>query len=560
MFVPPYGGLEFPYKDNLNWIIAKIKELMQSCTSLQEAWEKFQEEFGDMLDEHIRSQLQQMLNDGSFAALIDQWIDNIPFINLKDNGAKGDGVTDDTEAIQNCINNFVGNIIFFPKGVYIISSPIKLPNDTIIQGCCENSIIRCALNFSGSSMLMSQNFDELTGTQDPTNSDQNWTISDISLDGYYRDMYENTLLRPEANENGLSLYGYGYHIRNVNIYNVGGNGFWLEYYARNYYFDLENYGPGYIIQSRINHCGKNGMIVTGSTDFLIDGCSFHTNSRKGNGQYDNLQFVKGGAKIANTHLFCLYGDIKPRYSINISENAGSIILTNCHIEGAMELMLLYGDYNTFSNTRFYNTFGACSIRCNSSYNRFVGCDFWPQATDSVSPVRPEYTGAFIFEKGKNNCIVLSNCTLQRTNLTDDPSNIGIYCKFDFTGNATSPIGELGTSKMSYGGYFSGTTIRDVTGYGFPDAALIGVFSMKGDINISSRYNSINSYTSGTLKMPTPIHGAMYIILNPTSSTVPLQGSENVYINGSQSVVQLAPKSITFLMATSTTNYHMVSIG
>lgn len=559
---------EFPnartFDSDLTWVIEKIKELLKNMGSLNEAWEAFKEQYEDLLSDTIKETIQNMIDDGSFATLIDEWIDNIPFINVKDNGAKGDGVTDDTEAIQNCINNFVGNIIFFPKGVYIISAPIKLPNDTIIQGCCENSIIRCSLNFSGISMLMSEHFEELTGNEDPTNSDQNWTISDISLDGYYRDMYESTFLRPKAEENGLSLYGYGYHIRNVNIYNVGGSGFWLEYSSRNYAFDLENYGPGYIVQSRIWCCGKNGMIVTGATDFIIDGCNIHTNSKKGNGLYDNLQFVKGGAKIANTHLFCLYGTVKPRYSLNISVNAGSVILTNCHIEGAMELMLLHGNNNVFSNTRFYNTFGACSVRCYSSYNRFVGCDFWPQATDIVSPDRPEYTGAFIFDTGdsgaKNNCIVLSNCMLERTNLTADPTNIGLYCKFDFTGNSTTPIGELKTAKMSYGGYFNTTSIRDVSGYGFPDAATIGVFSMKSDVTINSRYNTVNSYISGTLKMNLPTHGALYIILNPTSSEVPIQGNSGVYINGSASATNIPPKSITFLMAQTTTNYHMVSVG
>ena len=43
-------------------------------------------------------------------------------INVKDFGAKGDGVTDDTVAIQNAVNS--GKSIYFPQGIYIVSSTI----------------------------------------------------------------------------------------------------------------------------------------------------------------------------------------------------------------------------------------------------------------------------------------------------------------------------------------------------------------------------------------------------------------------------------------------------
>jgi Pectate lyase superfamily protein len=44
---------------------------------------------------------------------------NESFINVKDYGGVGDGVTDDTVAIQFCLDNFVGKMIFLPTGVFI---------------------------------------------------------------------------------------------------------------------------------------------------------------------------------------------------------------------------------------------------------------------------------------------------------------------------------------------------------------------------------------------------------------------------------------------------------
>ncbi|SET52755.1 Pectate lyase superfamily protein [Nitrosomonas marina] len=59
---------------------------------------------------------------------------NDSIINIKeDYGARGDGTTDDTQAIQKAINDHIDSpfdvIIFFPRGKYLISSQIKWKNN-----------------------------------------------------------------------------------------------------------------------------------------------------------------------------------------------------------------------------------------------------------------------------------------------------------------------------------------------------------------------------------------------------------------------------------------------
>ena len=58
-------------------------------------------------------------------------IDTSTIINVKDFGAYGDGIHDDTSVIQYCIDKFVHRTIFIPDGHYLISSPlsIKAGND-----------------------------------------------------------------------------------------------------------------------------------------------------------------------------------------------------------------------------------------------------------------------------------------------------------------------------------------------------------------------------------------------------------------------------------------------
>lgn len=57
------------------------------------------------------------------------------WVNVKSFGAKGDGITNDTESIQNAINSLsTGGTIYFPKGVYNISSTIIVPQKIFILG------------------------------------------------------------------------------------------------------------------------------------------------------------------------------------------------------------------------------------------------------------------------------------------------------------------------------------------------------------------------------------------------------------------------------------------
>ncbi|MGG2201595.1 glycosyl hydrolase family 28-related protein [Paenibacillus validus] len=49
------------------------------------------------------------------------------FANVKDFGAKGDGKSDDTFAIQKAINRSLDKSVFFPSGTYLISSSIVVP-------------------------------------------------------------------------------------------------------------------------------------------------------------------------------------------------------------------------------------------------------------------------------------------------------------------------------------------------------------------------------------------------------------------------------------------------
>src|SRR5690349_18604653 len=83
-------------------------------------------------------------------------------------GAKGDGVTDDTAALQTGLNelgNKGGGVLFLPTGIYQVSSPLKITSDYVgIQGetmgqpftfgaTAGGSLIRAKSGFSGNQIV-----------------------------------------------------------------------------------------------------------------------------------------------------------------------------------------------------------------------------------------------------------------------------------------------------------------------------------------------------------------------------------------------------------------------
>ncbi|RDW83246.1 glycoside hydrolase family 55 protein [Coleophoma crateriformis] len=57
------------------------------------------------------------------------------FISVKSNGAKGDGTTDDTAAIQAIFDKATnGSIVYFDHGAYLVTSTVKVPKDIKITG------------------------------------------------------------------------------------------------------------------------------------------------------------------------------------------------------------------------------------------------------------------------------------------------------------------------------------------------------------------------------------------------------------------------------------------
>jgi len=92
--------------------------------------------------------------------------------NVKNFGAIGDGVHDDTGAINRAmaaaalvqLSGAFGAMVFFPKGVYSVSAPVQVPDGVGLQGVgTPGSVIRASATFNGTALVQNLHQD---GTQE----------------------------------------------------------------------------------------------------------------------------------------------------------------------------------------------------------------------------------------------------------------------------------------------------------------------------------------------------------------------------------------------------------
>lgn len=136
-------------------------------------------------------------------------------VSVTDYGAKGDGVTDDTAAIQSAINAAAasGGIVLLPGGVFIVAG-LNIKSKVILQGAGRyGTFLRGKPSVTGA-VVQTDAFASLTGTASPSGPSQ-WSIRDLTIDG-------NAASR--ASGNGLNAYGWDWSLVNVDVANCPGIG------------------------------------------------------------------------------------------------------------------------------------------------------------------------------------------------------------------------------------------------------------------------------------------------------------------------------------------------
>lgn len=224
-------------------------------------------------------------------------------INAKWFGAKGDGVTDDTVAIQNAVNASVNSSLYISSGNYLIIESIKVPSNTKISGDGWSEIESKAgwyegypkLN-TGTSIISKSQWAcfELVGTS--SNKITRCIIRDIEL-WHYPATNPNTTFADNkplytTSTAITSHYGDGHKIQNIRTARFGYAGIELGinrtyngilYNSLDYsggkgsnnhisdFYGSQNFGPSLLVfseQTHITNCESDGYYLPDNGGFI----------------------------------------------------------------------------------------------------------------------------------------------------------------------------------------------------------------------------------------------------------------------------------------------------
>lgn len=195
-------------------------------------------------------------------------------------GAAGDGVTDDTAAINAAalaVSNRGGGEVVFPAGKFIVSSPILIYSKTHYRGAGRGATRVTASPGSNTDVFKTWNFDTMTGAGNTNEAPYGFSVKYMTVTGNYLKLDEGGLVDDEdiswrvadevLNTSGsaFKIFGSGYDI-DVEVYNVAENALYGEAIGDN--FENKEYATRIRITGRIS--GKEAVVWRGPSDIYFE--------------------------------------------------------------------------------------------------------------------------------------------------------------------------------------------------------------------------------------------------------------------------------------------------
>lgn len=289
--------LPLVYDDSLSYyeVLCKISEKINELI-----------ENNENLPDYITEEIKQQLSDTNLEKIVGSYLTdfvlNVKFPPEGIPASIGDGVTDDHDSIQMCIdyaNENGGKALYFPDGVYI-TSPLTLKNNVTIFGASINSsVIKLKANSTNSLF---------SGTS------SNNTISRITIDGNIASQI-NELTLISLNGSNISFDNLVLSNSNkaINIINTGNILMMdsLRLYNCPYFIQLS--GSGYAV---CNNLYFNNTSVASSNSLI--------NNSLPNSMFTNLYSILTiNTAITNTGSKCYYSGIINNATNIINDNTNN---------------------------------------------------------------------------------------------------------------------------------------------------------------------------------------------------------------------------------------------
>ncbi|UZT99694.1 glycosyl hydrolase family 28-related protein [Chryseobacterium fluminis] len=280
-------------------------------------------------------------------------------IDIKTYGAKGDGLSDDTKAFTNAVNDIKAKYssqkkhvnLYLPSGTYLISKPIVLNKYISITGEFVNSTIIKVKDANCEALILEKNYDENI-IYNGYNYIKNITF--LGPNSNNRDILAQKNIKSNiTNSSGLKIYGLRTRIEDVQVEGFSNNG--IEILSAYYTFlnncFVRNNGIGilidkestsvYLTKSEVRH-NSIGIYITGRSfaNFIND--NMIENNLAGYLVQDKT------SQLSN---------LKSNGRAVVIDGASNNIITNNYFEQHYVSISVKDSYNNLINNNFFAVTG-----------------------------------------------------------------------------------------------------------------------------------------------------------------------------------------------------------
>ncbi|GGL89073.1 glycosyl hydrolase family 28-related protein [Micromonospora yangpuensis] len=235
-------------------------------------------------------------------------------VDVRAHGAVGDGREDDTAALQRAFDaaGRTGGIVFLPPGTYL-TGRVVLPSRVHLRGSGGDATTLRLRPGANTAIIESAGYDRLAGTRSDAGTTL-FSLRDLALDG-------NKAQNPTAGY-GLRVYGYGYELSEVIVFNCRTDGIVSEWGPAG-----ALPAPSHQMESRFSAVRTHGndghgINFLGPHDSMFINCLTFDNGASGFRLAGDAQ----GTSMVNCHAWGI------RQNVSFDLAAAGISCSNCYAD------------------------------------------------------------------------------------------------------------------------------------------------------------------------------------------------------------------------------------